>query len=164
MTEIDRLIHANASYSSAHTPLDDGRPARHLAVVTCMDTRIDVLAVLGLVPGEAVVIRNAGARVTEDVLRSLALAVHALGVDAMAVMQHTKCGLTGVTDEGLREHTGADLDFLAIEDHGDSLRSDIELLTNLAYLEPIVSMAGLLYDVDTGRVSDIVHWNRAAQR
>ena len=76
-------------------------------MITCMDARIDVFAVLGLHLGEAHVIRNAGGRVTEDVLRSLALSCHVLGVDTVVVMQHTKCGLTGVTDEYLREsHRG----------------------------------------------------------
>ena len=85
----------------------DPRPGRHLAVVTCMDARIDVFAVLGLHLGEAHVIRNAGGRVTDDVLRSLALSSGVLGVDTAVVMQHTKCGLAGVTDAELRALTGA---------------------------------------------------------
>ena len=76
-----------------------------------MDARIDVFAVLGLHLGEAHVIRNAGGRVTDDVLRSLALSCHVLGVDTVVVMQHTKCGLAGVTDAELRELTGAELGF-----------------------------------------------------
>ena len=86
-----------------------------------MDARIDVFAVLGLHVGEAIVVRNAGARITEDVLRSLALAVHALGVDEVVVMQHTKCGLAGVTDEELQELTGAEVGFLTIHDHAEAL-------------------------------------------
>ena len=88
-----------------------------------MDARIDVFAVLGLHVGEAIVVRNAGARITEDVLRSLALAVHALGVDEVVVMQHTKCGLTGVTDEELQELTGAEVGFLTIHDHAERARA-----------------------------------------
>src|SRR4051812_11702227 len=99
MTEIAALLEANRRYAATRPTPADARPRRHLAVVTCMDARIDVFAVLGLQLGEAVVIRNAGGRVTQDTLRSLALACHVLGVDSVVVMQHTGCGLAGVTDE-----------------------------------------------------------------
>src|ERR1700727_937508 len=111
MTEIARLLAANDDYAAARANVADHRPGRQLAVVTCMDARIDVFAVLGLHLGEAHVIRNAGGRVTEDVLRSLALSSHVLGVDTVVVMQHTKCGLAGVTDSELQRITGADLGF-----------------------------------------------------
>src|SRR2546428_6363449 len=108
MTEIAGLLAANRGYAAARAKLHDARPSRHLAVVTCMDARIDVFAALGLHLGEALVVRNAGGRVTDDVLRSLALSVNVLDVDAIVVMQHTKCGLAGVTDEELQELTGRD--------------------------------------------------------
>src|SRR5258707_6283889 len=107
MTRISDLLTANRAYSAARSNVADPRPSEHLAVVTCMDARIDVFAVLGLHLGEAHVIRNAGGRVTEDVLRSLALSVHVLGVTTVIVMQHTKCGLAGVSDAELRARTGA---------------------------------------------------------
>src|SRR5436309_5954069 len=107
MTEIATLLAANTAYAAARANVTDPRPGRRLAVVTCMDARIDVFAALGLHLGEALVIRNAGGRVTDDVLRSLALGTHVLGVETVVVMQHTKCGLTGVTDEELQEITGA---------------------------------------------------------
>ena len=110
-------VEANQGYAAARANVADRRPGRQLAVVTCMDARIDVFAALGLHLGEALVIRNAGGRVTDDVLRSLALATHVLGVDTVVVMQHTKCGLAGVTDEELRRLTGADFGFLPIADH-----------------------------------------------
>ena len=90
-----------------------------------MDARIDVFAVLGLHLGEAHVIRNAGGRVTDDVLRSLALSSGVLGVDTAVVMQHTKCGLAGVSDAELRALTGADLEFFPIDDHAAALREDV---------------------------------------
>src|ERR1700742_2496921 len=114
MNETDRLLSANQSYAAARARVADARPGRRLAVVTCMDARIDVFAALGLHLGDAHVIRNAGGRVTDDVLRSLALSTHVLGVDTVAVMQHTKCGLAGVTDEELQRLTGADLGFFPI--------------------------------------------------
>src|SRR6187431_2433481 len=137
MSEVSRLLAANDAYAAARKRVTDARPGRRLAVVTCMDARIDVFAVLGLHLGEAHVIRNAGGRVTDDVLRSLALGVHVLGVDTAVVMQHTKCGLAGVTDEELRELTGAELGFLAIGDHAAALRDDIDLLASKPYLEPV---------------------------
>ena len=97
-----------------------------------MDARIDVFAALGLHLGEAHVIRNAGGRVTDDVLRSLALSTHVLGVDTVVIMQHTKCGLAGVTDEELRRLTGAGLGFFPIDDHAAALREDIHLLDDEA--------------------------------
>ena len=138
------------------------RPSRHLAVVTCMDTRIDPLAVLGLALGEAHVIRNAGARVTDDVLRSLAVSTHALGVDSVVLMQHTQCGLAGVSDDELREQTGADVDFHAIDDHAVALRHDIDLLASTSYLALVRRIDARLLDIDTGQVSDVAHWERPA--
>src|SRR5579859_3498830 len=134
MPQISRLLAANESYAAARSHVDDPRPSRRLAVVTCMDARIDVFAVLGLHLGEAHVIRNAGGRVTDDVLRSLALSAHKLGVNGVVVMQHTRCGLAGVTDEELRERTGADLGFFPIDDHAAALREDIDLLISQPYL------------------------------
>src|SRR5438874_11952947 len=128
MTEIATLLAANTAYAAARANVTDPRPGRHLAVVTCMDARIDVFAALGLHLGEAHVIRNAGGRVTDDVLRSLTVSTHLLGVDTVVLMQHPKCGLAGVTDDELRELTGAELGFLPIDDHAAALREDIDLL------------------------------------
>ena len=160
MTEVARLLAANTAYAAARANAADPRPSRHLAVLTCMDARIDVFAVLGLRLGEAHVIRNAGGRVTDDVLRSLALSSHVLGVDAVIVMQHTKCGLAGVTDEELRRRTGADLAFFPIDDHAAALRQDIDILTGVPYLQPLKLIAGFVYDVESGEVADVVRWER----
>jgi len=160
MKKIVRLLDANEGYAAARANVADPRPSRRLAVITCMDARIDVFAVLGLHLGEAHVIRNAGGRVTDDVLRSLALSSHVLGVDTVVVMQHTKCGLVGVTDEELRNLTGADLGFFPIDDHAAVLREDIELLASTSYLEPLNSIAGFIYDVESGEIDDLVRWER----
>ncbi len=159
MTEIARLLAANRWYAAARAAADP-RPSRRLAVVTCMDARIDVFAVFGLHLGEALVVRNAGGRVTGDVLRSLALSCHVLGVDTVVVVQHTACGLAGVTDRELRELTGADLAFLPIGDHTAALRQDVETIANTPYLRPIVAVAGFVYDVETGQVEEVVRWGR----
>ena len=162
MTDVARLLAANGEYAAARAVVSDARPSRRLAVVTCMDARIDVFAALGLHLGEAHVIRNAGGRVTDDVLRSLALSSHVLGVDTVVVMQHTRCGLAGVTDEELRDRTGADLGFFPIDDHAAALREDIDLLISRPYLAPLQVIAGFVYDVDTGEVADVARWQRPA--
>ena len=161
MSEIDRILGANASYAAARANVADARPSRRLAVVTCMDARIDVFAALGLHLGEAHVIRNAGGRVTDDVLRSLALSTHVLGVDTVVVMQHTKCGLAGVTDEYLRRVTGADVGFLPIGDHAAALREDVDVLRATSFLAPVHTLAGFVYDVESGDLNEIVRWSRA---
>ena len=136
-------------------------PAKQgLLVLTCMDARIDVFEVLGLQVGDAYVLRNAGGRVTDDVLRSLALASHVLGVDRVLVMQHTRCGLLGVTDEQLREHTGADIPFLPIDDHNETLRHDVERIANTDYLSLVSGIDGAVYDLDRGTVETVVRWER----
>jgi carbonic anhydrase len=160
MTEFTDLLAANRAYASARAKVRDPRPGRRLAVVTCMDARIDVFAVLGLQLGEAHVIRNAGGRVTDDVLRSLALSTGVLGVDTAVVMQHTKCGLAGVTDEELRRLTGSDLGFLPIDDHAAALREDIEALAATPYLSGLRAIAGFVYDVESGHLDDVVLWER----
>jgi carbonic anhydrase len=159
MTLLDELLAANQA--TTRPAALDQRPTRRLAVVTCMDARIDVFAVLGLELGDAHVIRNAGGRLTDDVLRSLALSTGVLGVDTVVVMQHTKCGLAGASDAELRARTGADLDFLPIADHEAALRADIDRLSGTPYLAAIRTIAGFVYDVDSGRVEDVVRWERS---
>lgn len=161
MSEIDRVVEANQSYAVDPAVTGSGRPARRLAVVTCMDTRIDVRAALGLELGQAIVLRNAGGRITDDVVRSLALATHALGVDTVVVMQHTKCGLSGVSDAELQRMTGSDIEFLAIEDHTVALEGDLQKLTSQPFLGLVDRAAALLYDVETGKVEMVSRWSRA---
>lgn len=160
MLDIDGLLAANEAFAAARANVADSRPSRRLAVLTCMDTRIDVLAVLGLHLGEAHIIRNAGGRVTDDVLRSLALSTHVLGVDTLVVMQHTKCGLAGVTDDELRERTGAAMDFFPIHDHAAALKEDIGTVSTASYLTPLQRIAGFVYDVESGKLDDAVRWER----
>lgn len=160
MSEVRRLLTANHDYTTARRAAADARPTRRLAVVTCMDARIDVFAALGLSLGDAHVVRNAGARVTDDVLRSLALSSHVLGVDTVVVMQHTGCGVAGTTDDELRERTRADLTFHAIDDHETALREDVDAIARAPYLAPVRAIAGWLYDVDTGAVTEVCRVER----
>lgn len=160
MTEIAEIVEANREYTAGHVGVEEPKPARRLAVVTCMDARIDVFPILGLKPGDAHVIRNAGARVTGDVLRSLALSSHAFGVKTVIVMQHTRCGLADATNDELRTLTGSDLDFLAIDDHHTSLRGDIDEISATDYLDQLEVVAGFVYDVTAGSIDEVVRWER----
>lgn len=160
MPEVEKIRVANREYAARHQPPGDAKPSRHIAVITCMDARIDVFAALGLRLGDAHVLRNAGGRVTDDMLRSLALSSHVLGVDTVVVMQHSRCGLAGVTDDDLKRITGADVEFLPIDDHHAAVRADVERIASTDYLAPIVDIAGFVYDVDTGALTDVVRWER----
>ena len=160
MAELDRLLAANAGFAASADKVHDTRPRLGLAVVTCMDTRIDPLAVLGLDLGDAHVLRNAGARVTDDVLRSLALSVHVLGVRTVAVIEHTDCGLAATTDEELRERTGAPLEFLALDDHAAALGHDVERLAGAPFLALVGEFAGWLLDTSTGTLEQVVRLSR----
>jgi len=162
VTRLEELLDANRLYAADPPAPRPARPERRLAVVTCMDARIDVFAVLGLRLGDAHVIRNAGGRVTDDVLRSLALSTNVLGVDTVVLMQHTECGLAGVSDEELQGATGADLGFLPIGDHAAALEEDIGVLTRQPYLGAVSAIAGFVYDVVTGALDDVVSWERPA--
>jgi carbonic anhydrase len=152
------IIDANRRYASDFTLGHlSAPPRRHLAVVTCMDARIDPLAILGLEAGDAHVMRNAGARVTDDVLRSLVKSVNQLGVTRVAVMHHTDCGAAKIVLSELRakvtEATGndpADVDFHLIDDQDDALRADVDALRRYPYLPAGTEVLGLLYDVTTG--------------
>src|SRR5689334_8920494 len=129
----DDLLTANEDFARnfRHSGLT-GRAARGLAVVTCMDSRIDPLNLLGLHAGDAKILRNAGARVTPDVLRTLVLAVYLLGVDRILVMPHTDCRMAKSTDEDVHNLIAADfgvdtrsLEFQTVPDQRAALRHDI---------------------------------------
>ena len=160
MSQIDELVAANAAHAAVRGPSGDAPPRRRLTVLTCMDARIDPLALFGLREGDAQILRNAGARVTDDVLRGLALSAHVMGVDTVVIVHHTRCGLLDTTEEDLRATTGADAEFLVIHDHGDALRDDIDALAATEFLAPLREIAGFVYDVDTGAVTELVRWSR----
>jgi carbonic anhydrase len=148
------------NYNSAHL---EGRAARGLAIVTCMDSRIDPLGMLGLAKGDAKILRNAGARVTDDVLRTLVLAVHLLAVDRVMIVAHTDCRMTKVTDdevhEAIREGAGLDtrsLEFGAISDQQAVLAHDVQRVRSSPYLPDDLPVIGCVYDLDTGKVNILV--------
>jgi carbonic anhydrase len=159
MTQVADMLKAAASADAGMAHLD-AEPSRHLAVVTCMDARIDVSRVFDLKLGEAHVLRNAGGRVTDDVLRSLALSTVILGVDTVALVQHTGCRLEGVSESELGARIGADLTFFTIDDHRTALEQDVALLAAQPYLAKLQLISGLLYDLESGEVRELGHWER----
>lgn len=160
----DDLLAANQGYGTAFTLASlSGRAAKEFGLVTCMDTRIDPLAVLGLAPGDAKILRNAGGRVTPDVLRSLVLATNMLGVTRVAVMQHTQCALAGRTDADLRRELPADLsaeasgwEFLAMPDPDAALEADVEAVRGCPLVPDGVRVEGWRYRVEDGGILRVI--------
>ena len=135
--------------------------ARGLAVLTCIDSRIEPLAMLGLRPGDAKILRNAGARVTDDVLRTLVLASYLLGVDRAMVIGHTNCRMAAGSEDdvhvAIREAGGPDtrsLGFLVTDDQEAAIRADVQRVRSWPYLAGLC-VGGFLYDVDTGRITQL---------
>jgi carbonic anhydrase len=143
-----------------------GRAARALTVVTCMDTRIDPLAVLGLEPGDAKIIRSAGARITDNALRSLILAVRLLNGTRVLLMPHTDCGVVG-SDDAIRakvaEATGRTVDDpvitgyepAAIASPSAGIAEDVARIRAEPLLGPEVVIGAAVYDVHTGRLQPV---------
>ena len=139
------------------------RAAKGFALVTCMDSRIEPLAMLGLLPGDAKILRNAGGRVTGDVLRSLILATNLLGVERIAVMQHTECALADRDDGAVRaslpddaREGAADWAFLAMPDPDRALQADVELVRSCPLLPAGIHVEGWRYHVDNGEVEQVL--------
>jgi carbonic anhydrase len=155
------VLAANEAYAQRfpHRGLQ-ARAARGLAVLTCMDSRIEPLAMLGLGPGDAKILRNAGARATDDVLRTLVLASHLLDVDRLMVIAHTDCRMTGTEEDvhaAMRDAGGPDvreLTFLMTDDQEATVRADVALLRSSPYLGAL-RVGGFRYDVETGRLTQL---------
>ena len=140
-------------------------PTRGFAILTCIDARIDPDKIFDLSPGDANVMRNAGGRAVEAI-RSLAISQELLGTREIVVLHHTDCGLHAFTTDQIRERLGASLgpvaaeaagqiDFLSFTDMERALRDDVALLRASPLLRPDTRIAGLVYDVATGRVAQI---------
>ena len=163
MGVFDDVLAANADYAAGF--VDRGLPGqagKGLAVVTCMDSRIDPLAMLGLSKGDAKIMRNAGGRVTDDVLRTIVLAVHLLGVERVLVVEHTDCKMASMSDEDVHrsiyEAAGVDtrsLNFQTMDDQLDSLKTDVQKIRSSPYLPKNIEVGGFLYDVRTGLLREV---------
>jgi carbonic anhydrase len=158
----ERLLEHNREFADGfdrgHLPV---APALHLAVVACMDSRLDVFAALGLNDGEAHVLRNAGGVITDDVVRSLSISQRKLGTREIVLIHHTDCGMQKVSDDGFRaelqEATGMAPSF-AIESFQDldaDVRQSIARLRNSPFLLHRDAIRGFVYDVDTGLLREV---------
>jgi carbonic anhydrase len=162
MTVTDELLQHNAefarSFSKGDLPMP---PGKGLAVVACMDARLNVYALLGLEEGQAHVIRNAGGVVTEDVIRSLAISQHLLGTSEIVLVHHTDCGMLTFTDDevkadietatGLRPHFALE----AFTDLENDIRQSIARIKHSPFVLHKDSVRGFVYDVRTGALQEV---------
>ncbi len=163
MVVADRLLANNQSFAGS-LPVEhvNVRPAQQLAIVTCMDSRLDVFAALGLRVGDAHVLRNAGGVITDDMIRSLAISQRKLGTREVMVIQHTDCGMLSITDDGFRAElqraTGVAPAF-AIESFTDvdaNVGQSVRRLRRSSFLEHRDAIRGFVYDVDTHLLREVV--------
>ena len=154
----DDVLAGNQRFAqSYHEPGMSGRDAKHLALITCMDSRIDPLAVMGMDAGDMKILRNAGAQVTDDVLRTLVLATYLLDVNRIIVMPHTDCRMAKSTEtqvhETILERSGVDtrsLEFRTIDDPLRTLEADVQRIRSFPFIPDNVAVVGAMYDVETG--------------
>ena len=163
-SDFDDLMAANAGFADTFELAGfDGVAHRGVAVVTCMDSRIDPLGMLGLKPGDAKIFRNPGGRVTDAALEALVLGVHLLGVERILVVPHTRCAMATSTEEELRDRisaaSGQDASWTAwrvVPDQHAALHDDVRRVRAHPLIPKHVPVGGFLYDVDTGLIEPIV--------
>ncbi len=163
MSALDELLAANeryaASFSKGDLPVP---PARKVAVLTCMDARLDPEKFLGLQEGDAHVIRNAGGRASDDAIRSLVISYKLLGTREFLVIHHEDCGMMTHTNEQIREVLRRDLnadasgvDFLPFTDLDESVREDVEAIRSSPLVADDIAVRGFVYDVKSGRLREV---------
>jgi carbonic anhydrase len=148
-----------ATFSEDHMPL---RPRRRLAIVACMDSRMDIFQMLGLAHGDAHVIRNAGGVITDDVIRSLCLSQRYMNTREIILVHHTDCGMQLVTEDQLKTELEAELGikpWWSVESFSDpyaDTRQSMERLRHTPFVPYKDDIRGFVYDVDTGRLNEIM--------
>ena len=162
MTVTDDLLANNATYVETFTGQLPLPPAKHVAVVACMDARLHVSKVLGLAEGDAHVIRNAGGVVTDDVIRSLAISQRLLGTTEIVLIHHTDCGMHTFTDdqfaEQLQHDTGQRPGWTAnaFGDLEDDVRESIRRLQDSPFVKEKGSVRGFVFDVTSGKLNEVL--------
>jgi len=158
----DDLVGANTDFADSFSDHDrPADPARRMAVVTCMDARLDVLALLGLAVGEAHVIRNAGGVITDDVIRSLCLSQRYLGTREIVLVHHTDCGLQKVTDDEVSSEIEAEVGVRppwAVQSFDDpyvDVRESMHMLAASPFISYAEHIRGFVYEVQTGRIAEV---------
>ena len=161
----DDLLEANRTYAATDfaTGGFDGIAHAGVAIVTCMDSRIDPLRLLGLEPGDAKIFRNPGGRVTANALEALVLGVHLLGVERILIVPHTRCAMASNSEAELRVRVGASAGqdaswqgFHVVEDQRGALMSDVRAVRSHPLIGDQVAVGGFMYDVDTGLLEQLV--------
>jgi carbonic anhydrase len=162
MSATDRLLRNNETYAEQFSDGSlEAAPAKRLAVLTCMDARVDPYRILGLEPGDAHVLRNAGGVVTDDEIRSLAISQRLLGTEEIVLIHHTECGMLTFTDEEFRrrlqEDTGVEPPWSAecFSDLEDDVRESIRRIRESPFISSKDSIRGFVYDIRTGRLSEV---------
>ncbi len=164
MSAIDEVLRNNEKFASQFNQGDlPMPPARKLAVLACMDARLDVPRLLGLNAGEAHIIRNAGGIATDDAIRSLIISHHLLGTREFLLIHHTDCGMLTFRDEDLREKlkksTGATaagpVAFHSFKNLEEDVREQVQKLRSHPWLPKDVLVRGFIYDVKTGRLKEV---------
>ncbi|MEJ8279879.1 beta-class carbonic anhydrase [Pseudonocardia spirodelae] len=161
MSVTDELLENNARYAESFSGPLPLPPARKLAVVACMDARLDVYRILGLAEGEAHVIRNAGGVVTDDEIRSLAISQRLLGTEEIILIHHTDCGMLTFTDDGFKASVQADTGIKpewaaeAFADLDDDVRQSIARIRANPFVPRTDAVRGFVFDVATGRLNEV---------
>ena len=163
MSYFENFLKANQAYVELHGDLHLSiKPKTKVAIVTCMDSRLHVAPALGLALGDAHILRNAGGRVTDDMIRSLVISQQQMGTREIVVLHHTDCGAQTFNNEDFQEHLKCELgvdvsgqDFLPFQDVDESVREDMKLLRECPLIPDDVIISGAVYDVDTGSMREV---------
>lgn len=162
MTVTEEYLANNAEYAKTFTGPLPLPPSKHVAVVACMDARLDVYRVLGLKDGEAHVIRNAGGVVTDDEIRSLAISQRLLGTKEIILIHHTDCGMLTFTDDEfkrqIQDETGIKPEWAAesFNDIAEDVRQSLRRIETSPFVTKHESLRGFIFDVATGRLDEVV--------
>jgi carbonic anhydrase len=161
MTVTDELLANNAEFASTFSGPLPMPPAKHVAVVACMDARLDVYRILGLKEGEGHVIRNAGGVVTSDVIRSLAISQRLLGTEEVILIHHTDCGMLTFSDDEFRRAIQDDTGIKptwsaeAFGDLEEDVRQSVARIKASPFIPNKDSVRGFVYDVQTGKLNEV---------
>jgi len=161
MSATDELLANNSKYARTYPAEPPGRPTRSVAVVACMDARMDVYALLGLTPGEAHVVRKHGGEVTEDVLRSLTISQHELGTTEIILIHHTKCGMQTFTNKEFKHELEAETGHkphwatLAFTDVDADMRKSLARVRACPFLRHTDQVRGFVFDVADGSLREV---------
>jgi carbonic anhydrase len=161
MSVTDEYLEFNADYAETFTPSLPGKPARHVAVVACMDSRLDVFGLLGMSQGDAHVLRNAGGAVTDDMIRSLAISQRLLGTTEIILIHHTDCGMQKTTEDEFKGSVEAETGVRppwaveAFTDAAGDVRQSVARIKASPFIPHKDAVRGFVFDVATGKLDEV---------